>query len=158
MSGFAIRNPYFIVVVYLLRRHAVVKGGDDYHRDVHRWKHVDGHSDEAACDHNRHDQTHDDNEIRITQCEYGNSFFIDHVYLLRRHAVVKGGDHYHRDVHRWKYVDGHSDEAACANNRHDQTHDDNEIRIANGESRHCLFLHRGHDGELWFHLFTRLQA
>src|SRR5262249_1899515 len=53
----------------LLRRHAVIEGRDDDHRDVHRGEHGDRHADERGGADNGDDQTDDHDKVRIADGE-----------------------------------------------------------------------------------------
>ena len=56
--------------------------------------------------------------------------------LLGRHAAVEGGDHDLRNVDVGKEVHRHAHHAGDADHRHDQTDDDDEVRVADGKARH----------------------
>jgi hypothetical protein len=56
--------------------------------------------------------------------------------FLRRHAVIEGGDDDLRDVDRRKQVDRHADHAGNPDHRDEQAADDDQVRVADGESRH----------------------
>src|SRR5438046_710065 len=140
MSGFAIRNPYFIVVVCLIV--AVVGASSLIRMPVDIFPSMDIPVVVVATFYNGMppEQIHVVNEETISVFTLRNPYFIVVVCLIV--AVVVASSLIRMPVDMFPSMDIPVVVVATFYNGMppEQIHDDNEIRIANGESRHCLFL------------------